>query len=80
MKVIRILAFVVVFVMWLLMAFFALAGYQTIEWCIDNGTEIPWQVWAMLSTVFTWCVLMLNIPSRAQRDFVRFIDWFSDER
>lgn len=79
MKTIRILAFVVVFVMWMLMAFFTLAAYQTIEWCVDNGTEIPGQVWAMLITVAAWCVLMLNIPARAQERFVRFVDWFSDE-
>lgn len=79
MKAIRILAFVVVFVMWMLMAFFTLAAYQTIEWCVDNGTEIPGQVWAMLVTVAAWCVLMVNIPSRAQRDFIRFVDWMSDE-
>ncbi|RHO65384.1 hypothetical protein DW083_20975 [Parabacteroides sp. AF48-14] len=65
--------------MWLLMAVFVLAGCQTIEWCMDSGTEIPWQVWAMLVTAATWCILMLNIPSRAQRRFEQFIDWLSDE-
>lgn len=79
MKTIRILAFVVVFVMWMLMAFFTLAAYQTIEWCVDNGTEIPWQAWAMLITAATWCILILNIPTRAQKNFNRFIDWLSDE-
>ena len=79
MKAIRILAFVVVFVMWMLMAFFTLAAYQTIEWCVDNGTEIRWQAWAMLITAATWCILILNIPTRAQKNFNRFIDWLSDE-
>lgn len=79
MKAIKILAFAVVFVIWLLMAFFTLAAYQTIEWCVDNGTEIPGQVWAMLATAAAWCVLMVNIPSQAQRDFIRFVDWMSDE-
>lgn len=79
MKAVRILAFAVVFSMWLLMAFFTLAAYQTIEWCVDNGTDIPWQAWAMLATSAVWCVLMLNIPSQAQRDFIRFVDWMSDE-
>ena len=79
MKTIRILAFAVVCTMWVLMAFFTLAAYQTIEWCVDNGIEIPGQVWAMLATAAAWCVLMLNIPTRAQERFVRFVDWFSDE-
>lgn len=79
MKAVRILAFAMVVAMWVLMAFFALAGLQTIEWCVDEGTEIPVQVWAMLATVAVWCVLMVNIPSQAQRDFIRFMDWMSDE-
>lgn len=79
MKAFRILAFIVVFVMWTLMAFFALAGLQTIEWCVNEGMEIPVQAWAMLATVAIWCILMVNIPSQAQRDFIRFMDWMSDE-
>lgn len=79
MKAIRILAMAVVCMMWLLMAVFTLAALQTIEWCVDSGTEIPGQVWAMLATATAWCILMVNIPSRAQRDFIRFTNRMTDE-
>lgn len=79
MKAIRILAMAVVCMMWVLMAVFTLAGLQTVEWCVESGTEIPGQVWAMLATAAAWCVLIVNIPSRAQRDFIRFVDRMTDE-
>ena len=79
MKAIRILAIAVVCMMWVLMAVFTLAGLQKIEWCVDSETEIPGRVWAMLVTAGVWCVLMVNVPLRAQEDFIRFIDWMSDE-
>lgn len=65
--------------MGLLIAFFAMAGIQTVEWCQTKGLPIPWQAWAMLATVVVWCVIAANIPERRIKDMGKLLDKLADE-
>lgn len=44
------------------MMMFLLAGIQTIEWCLDKATPVPWQAYALLVVVAIWCILAINVP------------------
>lgn len=65
--------------MGILMVFFALSGIQTIQWCIDNKTPIPWQAWAMLITVTVWCIIAANIPEKRLKDLDYFTKKLTEE-
>ena len=43
------------------MMMFLLAGIQTIEWCLDRGTPVPWQAYGILVVVAIWCILAANV-------------------
>lgn len=43
------------------MMMFLLAGIQTIEWCLDRETPVPWQAYGILIIVAIWCVLAINV-------------------
>lgn len=44
------------------MMMFLLAGIQTIEWCLEKATPVPWQAYALLAVVAIWCILAINVP------------------
>ena len=65
--------------MGVLMMFFALAGIQTIEWCVEEGLPIPWQAWVMLAAVAVWCAIAANVPGRRLRDLARLLTRATEE-
>lgn len=65
--------------MGVVMMVFAVAGLQTIQWCRENGTDVPWQAWAMLATAAAWCVIGANIPGKAWKDMGKLIDRLTEE-
>lgn len=78
-RLIKVLLAIGLFAMGLMMAVFALAGLQTIVWCRDECTPIPWQVWPMLGTVTVWCVLMANVSNKTLKDIDSFFTKLTKE-
>lgn len=78
-RVIMAVLTLVFMVMGLLMACFALAGLQTIEYCDSAGIPVPWQAWAMLAAVVVWCMIAANIPESRIKDMGRLLSKLADE-
>lgn len=69
----------VVVIVGVLMAVFALAGLQTIEWCTDRGLPIPWQAYALLAVVAVWCVIAANVDEKDWKKTSRFFTKLTEE-
>lgn len=78
-RLIKVLLATTLFAMGIMMAFFALAGLQTIEWCMNDGLDIPWQAWAMLGTVTLWCMIAVNVPDTTLKDIDSFFTKLTEE-
>lgn len=46
-----------------IMAVFTLGSVQTIEWCLDRNTPIPWQAYLLLVVVAFWCVAAIKVSA-----------------
>lgn len=78
-RLVRVLLVAVFFAMWVMVAFFALAGIQTADYCVKNGLPIPWQAWAMIAVSAAWCVISVNIPKETLKDLDRFFTKLTEE-
>ena len=70
----------ILLLMSVLMAVFALGGLQTIEWCLDSGISIPWQAYAMLASVAVWCIILANMPQKELKKMGKILDKLSGEK
>ncbi|MFV0584991.1 MAG: hypothetical protein ACK5N4_23495 [Parabacteroides gordonii] len=61
------------------MMMFTLGGIQTIEWCLENGIEIPWQVYALLVCVAIWCVAAIGVTKEDWHKVNRLFDRLTGE-
>ena len=48
--------------MGLMMMVFALSAIQTIDWCLDNDIEIPWQSLVLLLMSGLWAAIVVAVP------------------
>lgn len=61
------------------MMIFVLAGIQTIEWCLDSGTKVPWQAYALLACVVVWCVAAIRVTKEDWHKVNRFFTKLTEE-
>ena len=58
----------IMLVMGLMMVLFVISAGQTIDWCIENKVEIPWQASAILVAAVIWSVIVISVPQ----------EWYDD--
>lgn len=78
-RLIRVLLTITYCAMWAMMAVFALAGCQTMDWCMRDNIPIPWQAWAMIAVVAVWCVIAVHIPGKSIDEMKRFLEKLTEE-
>lgn len=57
--------------MGMMMAVFALSAVQTIDWCVENQLEIPWQSFALLLLSALWAAIVVAVPKQWYDDLKR---------
>lgn len=56
------------------MAVFTLGSVQTIEWCLDRNTPIPWQAYLLLIVVAFWCVAAIKVSKEDWQKVDKFFE------
>ncbi|MDD4516857.1 hypothetical protein [Massilibacteroides sp.] len=62
------------------MAIFLLAGIQTIEWNLDNGTPVPFLAYALLIVVMVWGVFAATAKKSELEKFDKITKRENDEK
>lgn len=61
------------------MAMITLGAIQTIEWCLDSNTPIPWQVYPLLIIVAFWCVAAIMVSKEDWQKVNRLFEKLTGE-